>query len=138
MSAIGVLSLTQRFEIIDCSQCHIQFGLAEDVLGRYRTSGATFYCPAGHGQCYRETEAQRLRKELDKAKKDQQWYADRLKDERSARESTERRLVARKGANTRLRNRIKNGVCPCCTRTFMNLQQHIKTKHPDFQADDAA
>lgn len=40
-----------------------------------------------------------------------------------------------KAQSTRLRkvkDRVKNGVCPCCNRTFVNLQRHMHTKHPSY------
>lgn len=37
-----------------------------------------------------------------------------------------------KGVVTRTRNRIANGVCPCCDRSFTNLQRHMASKHPDY------
>jgi hypothetical protein len=44
-----------------------------------------------------------------------------------------------KGVKTRMANRIKHGVCPCCNRTFLNLQRHMTTQHPSFNmsADSA-
>lgn len=45
-----------------------------------------------------------------------------------------RSLTAQRGATKRLSNRVKNGVCPCCTRSFHNLREHMKTQHPDFKA----
>lgn len=34
---------------------------------------------------------------------------------------------------TRIKNRVKNGVCPCCNRTFENLARHMQAKHSDFK-----
>ena len=31
-----------------------------------------------------------------------------------------------------MRDRVKNGVCPCCNRSFTSLWQHIKNEHPEF------
>ncbi len=39
---------------------------------------------------------------------------------------------AQKAAKTKLKNRIKHGVCPCCKRTFQNIAKHIATKHPGY------
>jgi hypothetical protein len=30
------------------------------------------------------------------------------------------------------KERVSAGVCPCCTRTFQNLAQHMANQHPDF------
>ena len=35
-------------------------------------------------------------------------------------------------AHKRMRERVMNGVCPCCNRTFQNLREHMKSEHADF------
>jgi hypothetical protein len=106
------------------------------VRGRWVDSGENFYCPVGHSQHYTESTVQKLEKELAREKRSREFYQSNATYERSARERTERRLRATKGAKTRIVNRIKNGVCPCCNRTFINLGQHMKTQHPDFQKQE--
>ncbi len=32
----------------------------------------------------------------------------------------------------RIKRQISNGACPCCKRSFQNLVQHMKIKHPDY------
>lgn len=128
--------LADRFELIYCYSCRIAFAVAADVRARWREKGSTFYCPNGHDQHYCESDVQKLRKQLERTERERTWAQDNAKSERLAREATERRLIGQKSAKTRLRNRIKNGVCPCCTRSFINLREHIKTKHPDFQSDE--
>lgn len=34
-----------------------------------------------------------------------------------------------------MKNRVANGVCPCCNRHFENLERHMKGQHPDFQPE---
>lgn len=132
------IPLLCNFQAETCCSCGIAFAVDAQVRAKWRTDGSSFYCPNGHRQHYTETDIQRLKKQLERAERDKQWAQDNAKAERAARESTERRLIGQKAAKTRLRNRIKNGVCPCCTRTFMNLQRHIATKHPEFRADEDA
>lgn len=132
------IPLLCNFEAQTCCNCGIAFAVDAEVNRQWRTTGKSFYCPNGHSQHYTETDIQKLQKQLEREKRNTEWAQNNAKAERSARERTERRLIARKSANTRLRNRIKNGVCPCCTRSFINLREHIKTKHPDFKADDGS
>lgn len=40
-----------------------------------------------------------------------------------------------KGALTKVKNRISKGVCPCCNRTFADLQRHMTTKHPKYASE---
>jgi hypothetical protein len=127
-----------NFEALACYKCGIAFAVDAEVNRVWRTTGNSFYCPNGHGQHYTETDIQKLKKQLEREKRNTEWAQNNAKAERAARERTEKRLAARKGANTKLRNRIKNGVCPCCTRSFINLREHIATKHPDFKPDDEA
>ena len=46
---------------------------------------------------------------------------DRMLDETNRRMKAEKQL-----------KRVHNGVCPCCNRSFQNLQKHMKTKHPEI------
>lgn len=85
-----------------------------------------FFCCNGHSACFRENKATRLQKELDAAQV-------RIKAEIAKREMAERSANAHKGKVTEIKNRIHNGVCPCCKRSFQNLRRHMSTKHPDFQ-----
>lgn len=48
-----------------------------------------------------------------------------------------KQLEVRKGLLTRMKNRVGNGVCPCCNRHFKNLQGHMKTKHPEFKDSES-
>jgi hypothetical protein len=53
----------------------------------------------------------------------------------------DKELVAQRGQTTKARNqleRVGNGVCPCCTRSFTNLRRHMATKHPGFKKVETA
>jgi len=130
------VTLTQ----INCGECGGTYALNERYRAQQYEKGGSWHCPYcqvawGYAN---NNENSKLKKELEIAKRNQQFYQNNAAAEREARERTERRLAATKGAKTKLRNRIKHGVCPCCTRTFLNLQRHIAHQHPDFQADDEA
>jgi hypothetical protein len=43
-----------------------------------------------------------------------------------------RQVIAQKSAKTRIKNRIANGICPCCKRHFANLERHMKNQHGDY------
>jgi hypothetical protein len=128
--------LAEQFEVIYCCNCKMSFAVPARVRAVWVEKGGTFHCPQGHPQHYTESDVQKLRKQLERTERERTWAQDNAKAERLAREATERRLIGQKAAKTRLRNRIKNGVCPCCTRSFVNLREHIATKHPDFKADE--
>jgi hypothetical protein len=111
--------------------------MTQEVMNRMRTEGGLFYCTNGHGQRYAKSENQKLKDELarEKQRHEQreaslQGVANQYKDAYQAASNRER---AQKAAKTRIKNRIGNGVCPCCTRTFQNLQRHMEHMHPEFK-----
>ena len=120
-------TVTRAYTLVDqdCIACDIVFAMPDRFDQEMRRTGETFYCPRGHGQVYREPENARLRKRV--AALEAQKVA--LDDQRRA---AERSLTAQKGENTKLRNRVHNGVCPCCQRSFQNLRRHMTSKHPDY------
>jgi hypothetical protein len=74
-----------------------------------------------------KTQVEKLRGELAAAKQ-------REETEKHLREVAEKALQEERAQKKKLKARIKNGVCPCCTRSFTNLREHMKTKHPDYIA----
>ena len=46
---------------IRCSECNVEFSLPPDMYARRKEDGKAFYCPNGHGQCYRVTEKDKLK-----------------------------------------------------------------------------
>lgn len=86
----------------------------------------SIFCPLGHEHIPAgEGRAEQLEAQLarERAAHDQT---------RAELRTTERRRRSEKAAKMRIANRVKNGVCPCCHRTFVNLQRHMKTKHADW------
>lgn len=139
MSPIGTtyandVETTIKIRAINCCECGLTFGISATFEQFRREDKRSFYCPNGHSQFFPgKTEAEIAQAERDAAR------------ELAARESNRRRLAekeaaherrvaaAHKGWNTRIRNRIANGVCPCCNRSFTNVRRHMETQHPDFQ-----
>lgn len=117
-----------------CGTCGIWFAVPDWHEQEAKKNGPRggWYCPNGHQRHYTEGEQERTRmKELERAlaaaRTQTQW-------ERDQREATERSLRAQKGQVTKLKKRIRNGVCPCCNRSFKNVERHMKSQHPDFVA----
>lgn len=125
MSAIKFnveVTLTQ----MSCDSCGGVFAITEDYRSRRQDQGGNWHCPYC-GQSWFYTENRN-----DKLKEENQKLARRLELEKNRRDSAEKSLVAQKGVNIKLKNRIKHGVCPCCHRTFKQLASHMKNKHPDY------
>lgn len=123
---------------ISCGHCGGTYAINERYRKQKHEEGGSWncpYCQIGWGYSSNGENA-KLKRELEAERKRREWFEKNARSEREARETTQRRLIAQRGASTRLRNRIKNGVCPCCTRTFVNLKQHMTTQHPDFKAGE--
>lgn len=103
-----------------------------------RRSSQNFHCPWGHTQHFPlgESEADKLRRENQRLTQRIAQKDDEIKWQRDHREAAERSASAYKGQATKLRNRAKAGVCPCCNRSFENLRRHMASQHPSFQPDD--
>lgn len=112
--------------------CGTPFALPMEMLNAARNAGHTVYCPHGHTVCWKETEIDRVRRERDRLKQNLAEKDDEIRRQQSLREGTERQLAAQRGVVTRIKNRVGHGVCPCCSRTFQDLQRHMKTKHSDY------
>lgn len=116
-----------------CITCGVIWGVPSDYQSRRKQDHNNFYCPNGHTQCYiGKSDAERLREELDRVKAGNASLHDVLTRKNEQLQEKDYRIRSLKGAKTRIENRVKNGVCPCCNRTFKNLAAHFKTQHPDM------
>lgn len=98
---------------------------------REHDRGASFYvyCPLGHTHAPTgESGAEKLRKSL-------QWASDERARVAAERDQAEASARAYKGAATKAKKRAAAALCPCCSRSFVQLRRHMKSKHPDFQPD---
>ncbi len=117
-----------EYSIIDCGCCGGTYAITE----RHRSwcyenakSWTCPYCKTGWGFSSNNDRISQLKKEIKAANRnaDLAWH-----------EASENRKQAEKITRSynRVRERVKNGVCPCCSRTFENLARHMQSKHPDF------
>lgn len=102
------------------------FGITDDFHYRKQDDGTTFYCPNGHGQVFKTSTVQKLEEKLKREQIEREHAQGLFEAERNSHRST-------RGHKTRLENRIKAGVCPCCNRTFQNLRRHMEGQHPKFK-----
>ncbi len=119
---------------VTCAQCKEVFALHETTHATLTRSSGRFYCPWGHPLSFPkgDSEADLLRKERDTLKQQMARSESDATFYRQRSEEAERRASAFKGVATRMKNRVAKGVCPCCNRTFANLQAHMETKHKGF------
>lgn len=122
------------FDSIQCCNCGVVFGVPLGMRDNLRETKKQFFCPNGHPQSYHQNEADRLRRERDLLAQRIAQKDDEIARQKSLRESAERSAAAMRGQVTRLHNRAKAGVCPCCNRHFPDLQRHMASKHKEGDA----
>ena len=127
MSAIYNYELSISFESIKLGCCGFVTLLPEHFINARRDDHKIFYCPNCGGSRYYP---QKSKEEILEA----QLAAERRGKELALAQAEHARNQARaqKAAKTRVKNRISNGVCPCCNRYFKDLHRHIQNKHPDY------
>jgi hypothetical protein len=116
-----------------CCTCGTRFA-AEAQFKRNRLDDhRPFYCPNGHSQSYvGETEAQRLAKELERERKRREQAEDLARRRGAECDQLVKTKAQTLGKLRAIKQRVKNGVCPCCNRSFVQLARHMATKHPDY------
>ena len=135
MGTTYCLGLNIQFVTETCCHdgCDINFAIPETWRKQKMKDHTSFYCPNGHEQCYTGTsDIEKLQKELAMTKRYKEHCEADVARKRRIIERERRRTAAYKGHYSRLQKRIAHGVCPCCTRTFKNVMQHIRCKHPEF------
>lgn len=121
----AVLNFNQQLQTETCFRCGIVFAVPAYFRKMRLDDKQSFWCPNGHSQAYVQSEADRLREQLQRSSESLVWQKGRVS-------SLEKSLIAQKGQMTKLKNRIARGVCPCCKRSFSDLHRHMQTKHPDY------
>lgn len=115
---------TFNFVLEECCNCGIPFFLTASFYKECQNNpDRWFFCPNGHTQHYTKSKSQikidELEKSLEFAKKDRQDVENALME-----------TISEKNKLSRQLKRVHRGVCPCCNRTFENLQKHMASKHP--------
>ena len=134
MSAVKSISFDVQLTAINCGVCGGTYAINERFREQCWTEGKSWtcpYCKCGWGYS-NDNENARLKKKVEELQANQARTLSRLNEEVSR---SNHLAIQLKGTKTRLTNvkkRVANGVCPCCNRTFVNLQRHMHTKHPDY------
>lgn len=123
---------TTTLKTLECGSCGVVHAIPESLYDAYYEEGGYWHCPMGHRRGWPEGESQRekksLKKKLENANKLLEWAKFDATQER-------KKAINYKGQITKLKNRAKFGVCPCCNRTFKQLAAHMKNKHPKYNTD---
>lgn len=132
------LEYTEQLVVEYCCACSMAYAMPADFQRRRRDDHVNFYCPAGHPQhYYGKTEAEKQRERAERLQRQVEAREADIRTEQRRLESERRAHAATKGQLTKTKKRIANGVCPCCNRTFANLERHMTGQHPGYmQAGD--
>lgn len=124
----ATFTAVDTYTVIHCVRegCGVPYALNDEFVRLRRKDHKSWHCPNGHSQYYphkNETEQEKA-----KVARLERQLANRDEDLRAAKAAH----AVTKGKLTKTRNRIAKGVCPCCNRSFANLQRHIAGQHPDY------
>ncbi len=119
-------TINVNFLLEQCCSCNIYFYIPESKYNTCKADGSNFFCPNGHSLIYSDNELTKEKKRREWAERSRDQYQKYWKDE-------EKKRRALKGQLTKTKNRISNGVCPCCKRSFQNLKKHIGHMHPEYK-----
>jgi len=128
-------TMTVQLEDYLCcyQECDAIVYLPAGTVEKMRRTHEWWYCYRGHRQHFSgQSKEEELKKKLadmtrfrDNGIKRLEWKAEELRKE-------QRSKAAIKGQVTKIKKRVKNGVCPCCNRSFKNLGGHMSSKHPTY------
>lgn len=128
-------NFTVVLESDTCGKCGGVYALNKAFTDEARRNKGSYHCPYCQTSWgWHESDADRLRKQLEvkerelREEKCRVLDAQRRRDEAEATAAKEQRRAAR--AKKKLQ-RVANGVCPCCKRSFNNLRLHMLAKHPE-------
>ena len=115
------------FEVFTCASCGCSTGVPKGLIGG-RIEGLTtssLHCYNGHENVWQASKLEAAQKAQQAAEASRDFW-------RREADAEKLRTAAARGQVTKMRNRVGNGVCPCCNRTFVNLQRHMASKHPEM------
>lgn len=140
MSVESTLIFGAQLTEIHCGGCGGIYAINENYRKQKYQEGGYWNCPYckiswGFGEGENTRLKNKLAQEKHRAEQEEERLrrqADRASDRA---DRAERRRAAMKGQVTKIKNRVGKGVCPCCSRCFVNLQRHMTGQHPDWAPD---
>lgn len=133
MATLTHQNVTVQLTQITCGECSGTYAISERYRQQRYQEGKSWTCPYCRVSWgYAQGENAKLKADLEI----QRARADSLLQARNAAQKEARTAnIVKKRTQTLLRktkDRVKNGVCPCCQRSFAALARHMKTKHPEY------
>lgn len=130
-----LITTSVTLAVTECPTCFTEHAIPRRMYRDRLANGGSVYCPNGHPWVFCEPENDKLKRQLEQSRRIRDSLSASLTAERDQRLAAQRSAAARLGQLTKLRNRVGNGVCPCCNRSFANLARHMDSQHPDFRDD---
>jgi hypothetical protein len=121
------MNITDRLIVSACCSCGITYATPESWDKQRHIDKANMYCPNGHSQVYRESDADKLRRQLLSAEAERDFA-------RQQRDAAEKKAERKEREVKRILRRANAGVCQDCHRTFQDVAKHRATKHGDEAA----
>jgi hypothetical protein len=129
-----------RFYFRECITCGVRHAMPAVLIERDRAKGGYRFCPNGHQQGWstEASEETKIRRERDRLKQDAARLEQERRDAMATANAQRERAEKAEKATKRLKKRTSAGTCPCCSRTFSNMAEHMKHQHPEFVEDGGA
>jgi hypothetical protein len=118
--------------VVTCGSCGTKHAIPKDLDDDGRENGTKWYCPKGCHITYVKTEISELKQQLKYSEQSNEHKQQSIINLHNQLTDQKHKTRSEKAAKTRLKNRVKHGVCPCCNRTFKQLSEHMKIKHPEY------
>lgn len=133
---MNTITLTVQLTEITCGKCGGVYALTERYRVNQYENGGSWTCPYcqtwwGYTNNSENANLKQQVAQLQSAIEHKEALVSTLRKEKAG---IERSRSAVRAAHTRTCNRVKNGVCPCCNRTFQNLMRHMHMEHPEYKA----
>lgn len=132
--------VTTTLSHIHCPSCGGLYAIAKEYLeealrlGQFKKCWTCPYCKTerGYGQAASAKEIEQLKAQLESVQASATFHKERSEFHQREADHFRKSRDGVKGNFQKLKRRITNGVCPCCKRHFSALQEHIKSKHPEY------
>jgi hypothetical protein len=139
-------SASTTLAVVECPTCHVTYAIPKsfnESAEEYNSAAhpGNYWevcCPFGHSWHYSGlTEEQDLRQRLEAQRNKSARLTAQLDQSEASRRAQKAAATRARNERDRVLKRIRAGVCPCCNRSFKNVERHMASQHPDFQIPEA-
>jgi len=122
-----------QLSVTNCGVCGGSYALSQKCMAYKRQHGGYWNCPyCKQSWGYGTSEIDEKNNEITRLKRTIEYAETDLSHAKELKNKALHSARTIKGHLTRTKNRIANGVCPCCNRSFKNLHNQMSRQHPDY------